>query len=165
MTAPNSVIMTVGTGGSRLVDEVLADRHHVIAVDLSQRALDRVQERVGPSDRLRLIHADVRNLRLKEQVDAWHDRAVFHFFTSQQDQAGYASAAARIVRSGGYLTIATFAPTGPNRCSGLPTARHDADSLAAIFGPSFELIESFEADHVTPWNAVQRFTHGVLRRV
>lgn len=128
-------------------------------------ALDRVQERVGPSDRLQLIHADIRDLRLDEQVDAWHDRAVFHFLTTKNDQATYAHAAARTVCSGGYLTIATFAPTGPIQCSGLQTERHDAESLATIFGPSFELIESFEADHLTPWDAVQPFTHAAFRRI
>ena len=43
---------------------------------------------------------------------------------------------------GGFVIIGTFAPDGPERCSGLPVARHDAVSLVKILGPSYELVES-----------------------
>lgn len=176
MTAQGSTIVSVGAGASLLIDELLGDGYHVIAVDLSATALETVRSRIGDVTGLDLVEADVRHLdlaslasdtkrsRVQEPVDTWHDRAVFHFLTTAEDQAAYARSAAAVVRSGGHLVIATFSLRGPTECSGLPTQRHDAASLLAVFEPSFELIESFETDHVTPWGAVQPFTHAVFRR-
>lgn len=35
----------------------------------------------------------------------------------------------KAVRIGGHVIIGTFAPDGPERCSGLPVIRHDATTL------------------------------------
>ena len=70
----------------------------------------------------------------------------------------------RAVRPGGHVIIATFAPDGPERCSGLPVVRHDAESLAALLGPAFELIETRRHDHTTPAGAMQRFQFSRFRR-
>ena len=39
-----------------------------------------------------------------------------------------------------------------------------ATSLQSVFSDGFELIESFERDHVTPSGAVQRFVHALMIR-
>jgi hypothetical protein len=70
----------------------------------------------------------------------------------------------RAVCPGGHVIIATFAPEGPERCSGLPVVRHDAASLSALLGPSFELMETRRHDHTTPAGAVQRFQFSRFRR-
>lgn len=146
----------------------------MIAVDIARAALDALQGSLDESvaslatDRLSLVVADVRSFpsdgQVDEPVDVWHDRAVFHFLVEATDQRAYADAAASAVVAGGHLVIATFAPNGPTSCSGLPVTRHDAASLGSVFAPAFELVDSFEADHHTPWGASQRFTHAVLRR-
>jgi len=41
------------------------------------------------------------------------------------------------VKPGGHAIIATFAPDGPERCSGLPVARYDAESLRRVVGDAF----------------------------
>ncbi len=89
---------------------------------------------------------------------------MFHFLVDDVDRRAYAETASTSVRPGGHLVIATFAPDGPTSCSDLPVMRHDAASLAIDFEPGFELLDSFEADHVTPWATTQRFTHAVFRR-
>jgi hypothetical protein len=68
------------------------------------------------------------------------------------------------VPPGGALVIGTFAPDGPEACSGLPTARHDAASLTAMFGDEFELAHSESEEHITPWGAAQAFTWAVFNR-
>ncbi len=167
-------VLTVGAGASPLVGALLQSGHDVIAVDIARAALDALQRSLDESaaslapDHLSLVVADVRSLpsdgQVAEPVDVWHDRAVFHFLVEDSDRSAYADAAASAVVTGGHLVIATFAPSGPTSCSGLPVARHDAASLSAAFAPAFELVESFEADHHTPWGVSQRFTHAVLRR-
>jgi hypothetical protein len=94
----------------------------------------------------------------------WHDRATFHFLTEPDRQRAYAARAAAGVRPGGVLILATFAPDGPEMCSGLPVCRHDAASLQRVFEPDFRLLESFRHDHVTPWGTVQHFIYAVFRR-
>lgn len=164
MTLPPATIVTVGSGASNLVDHLLSLGHRVIAVDLSAAALGALSARIGPAEGLRLQVGDVRTLVVDEPVDAWHDRAMFHFLVDPADQQAYVSVAAAAVRPGGHVVLAGFGPEGPSQCSGLPVARHDAAALAALFGARFDLLESFEADHLTPWRATQRFVHALVRR-
>ena len=163
-------VLTVGAGASPLVGELLQLGHEVIAVDIAPAALDALVDTLDESssvlaeEHLTLIAADVRSIRLDRTVDVWHDRAVFHFLVDPAEQATYATTASAAVASGGHLVIATFAPDGPTSCSGLPVARHDAASLQVVFAPDFELVDSFEGDHHTPWGSSQRFTHALFRR-
>lgn len=60
--------------------------------------------------------------------------------------------------------VATFAPTGPERCSGLPVARYDAERLATRLGPRLRLIHAETEDHVTPGGVVQAFTWTAFQR-
>ncbi len=153
----------IGAGSSLLVDDLAVD-HHVVAVDISDATLDSLRERLPDEADVEWVVADVCALVLDEPVDVWHDRATFHFLGDVGDQHRYAQHAAAAIAPGGHLVIATFAPTGPEQCSGLDVCRHDTDSLGSVFGHWFDLVESFELDHVTPWDATQRFTHAVFRR-
>lgn len=93
----------------------------------------------------------------------WHDRAVFHFLTESVDQEHYAHAAAAAIAPGGWLAIATFAPDGPNTCSGLPVTRWGAERLAARFAPDFLPVDVRREDHITPSGRVQPFTWALLQ--
>ena len=53
---------------------------------------------------------------------------------------------------------AAFAPDGPEKCSGLPTARHDGASLSALLGTEFRLMEERREQHATPGGKSQSFT-------
>ncbi|MGA1043919.1 MAG: class I SAM-dependent methyltransferase [Phycisphaerales bacterium] len=164
-------ILDVGGGQSALVggllDEGPDDPPSSIAVlDLAPAAIERAKARLGPrSDRVRWIVGDVLDAEHLPQVDLWHDRAVFHFLVAEEDQRRYAERAAAAVVPGGHLIVATFGPEGPEKCSGLPVARHDAASLEAAFAPRFRLVDSAREVHTTPWGKPQEFTYAVLRRI
>lgn len=81
-----------------------------------------------------------------------------------QDRAGYVISASDAVKSGGALIVATFGPEGPRSCSGLPVYRASAEMIAADFAPSFNLVESFPHEHVTPSGNTQRFQVSRFRR-
>jgi hypothetical protein len=98
------------------------------------------------------------------EFDLWHDRAVFHFLTEAADRARYAELAAKSVAAGGSLIVATFAPDGPESCSGLPVRRYDAEGIAQALGSAFTLLQSEREIHVTPAGASQPFTYAVLRK-
>jgi SAM-dependent methyltransferase len=165
VSAPSDHVAIVGAGTSALAGDLLAHGFgHIEAVDIAPAAVQRLLQRFGHDPRLHARVADVRTVRFDEPVDVWHDRATLHFLTGADDRAAYVDAAARAVRPGGSLVIATFAPDGPEQCSGLPVVRYDAPALAALFAGWFDLVESFVQTHATPWGSEQSFVHALLRR-
>ena len=54
---------------------------------------------------------------------------MFHFLTAPADRAMYLANLERALQPGGSFVIATFAPGGPDRCSGLPVRRYDRTAL------------------------------------
>ncbi len=88
----------------------------------------------------------------------WHDRAVFHFLVDPDDWAAYLRNLAATTTPGSVLIVATFAPSGPQTCSGLPVARYSPDALADVLGMNFEVVESLEEQHGTPSGGVQPST-------
>lgn len=93
-------------------------------------------------------------------VDIWHDRAVFHFLIEAEDRARYAARVRQAVKPGGSVVIATFAPDGPERCSGLPVRRYDAEGLRAELGEGFALEDTIADAHRTPAGTVQSFNYS-----
>jgi len=162
----NALIIDVGGGASTLVDRLLAEGFtRVMVVDISDAALQVARARLGPAaEHVAWLIADARQLSLPEQVDLWHDRAVFHFLTAAADQDAYVSSLRRAVSVGGHVILATFGPGGPEKCSGLPVKRYDAQALSARMGPGFALLRAVEKRHVTPSGAAQEFTYGLFRR-
>jgi SAM-dependent methyltransferase len=162
----DSAMIDVGGGASRLIDALLnAGFANVTVLDLSEKALATSKARLGGrSAKVKWIGADVTAWEPSQSYDVWHDRAAFHFLTDPKDRAAYAARVLRTIRAGGHVIIGTFAPDGPERCSGLPVVRHDAASVGAALGPSFELVESRDHVHRTPAGAIQRFQFNRFRR-
>lgn len=160
-------IIDVGGGQSTLVDR-LAERGwvHLAVLDVSAAAIAAVAERMGPlADDVTWIESDVLEWRpVPGLFELWHDRACFHFLTDPGDQRKYAEVMATALVPGGIAILAGFAPDGPERCSGLPVARHDDDTLAALLGPAFVLEHHEDEEHVTPGGAAQHFRWWVFRR-
>ncbi len=163
---PNSVI-DVGGGQSLLVDRLLDIGIGKVAVlDISNVALDRTKERLGGrAANVEWIEADVTSISNVGTFDLWHDRAVFHFLTEPKDREAYVELAVKSIPVGGHLIIGTFATDGPEKCSGLPVCRYDADSMASAFGNRFMLVNSQNHVHATPWGKEQHFFFGVFQRV
>jgi SAM-dependent methyltransferase len=137
----------------------------VTVLDLSKKALAAAKTRLGSlGEKVRWVVADVTTWEPSETYDVWHDRAAFHFLTEPKDRAAYAERASRAVRPGGHLIIGTFAPDGPERCSGLQVIRCDAASLREMLGNEFALIENRLHNHQTPWGTTQRFQFSRFRR-
>jgi trans-aconitate methyltransferase len=165
--SPDSAIIDIGGGASRLVDALLAQGFRSLAVlDISTAALEAAKTRLGPaSAEVDWIVADITQWRPAKTYDIWHDRAAFHFLTETADRDAYVDRLKATVAPGGQVIIGTFAPDGPEKCSGLFVQRYDAKSLAAALGPSFELADNFAEAHRTPWGAIQHFQFSRFRRV
>jgi SAM-dependent methyltransferase len=160
-------IIDIGGGASRLVDVLVAEGFRYITVlDLSDKALATSRDRLGPdADHVTWIVADVTTWQPTKPYDVWHDRAAFHFLTEPSDRAAYAACVQKAVRPDGHVIIGTFALDGPERCSGLPVIRYDANSLRDMLGQSFKFIESRRHGHRTPAGSIQKFQFSRFQRV
>jgi len=161
-----SAIVDIGGGASRLVDALVHEGFEAVTVlDLSESALAAAKARLGQAAaRVTWVVADVVRWKPPQCYDVWHDRAAFHFLTDAADRTAYVACLHQALRPGGHAIIATFAPDGPERCSGLPVIRYDAASLGEALGNAFNLVETRRHDHHTPMGSTQRFQFSVFRR-
>jgi hypothetical protein len=84
---------------------------------------------------------------------------------AESDRAAYLSRLARALKLGGHAIIATFAPDGPEQCSGLPVRRYDAETLGQTLGLAFRLISTRRHKHITPWGQAQPFQFSLFRHI
>lgn len=155
-------IIDVGGGESSLVDDLIDYGYKNICVlDISEKALDVCRTRLSDKgSTVNWLAANILSTELPSKFfDVWHDRAVFHFLTSEEQRSNYVLQVSRSVKSGGHVIVATFGPQGPEKCSGLATMRYDADSLHDQFGTRFRLVESATELHVTPFGTTQQFLY------
>jgi SAM-dependent methyltransferase len=157
-----AAIIDIGGGESTLVEDLLGKGYLDISVlDISQAALEFTQERLGAKADMVSWHVgDITQYDFgKKQFDVWHDRAVFHFLTTDSARQAYVDLVKRSVKKGGYAVMATFGPKGPVKCSGLDVVRYDEAKLHDEFGRGFELIGSKVTEHHTPMNTDQQFLY------
>jgi 2-polyprenyl-3-methyl-5-hydroxy-6-metoxy-1,4-benzoquinol methylase len=162
-----AAIIDIGGGASSLAGDLLeAGYADVSVLDISAAALERAKAGLGKTGgKIKWIVADITQWQPPRRWTLWHDRAVFHFLTSAQDQDAYIRALDAGTASGSTVVISTFALDGPEKCSGLPVQRYSADTLAARLGSAFRLFKDEREDHVTPGGAVQKFSYALFRKV
>jgi|SRR6185503_3063517 len=160
-------IIDVGGGTSTLVDDLIGDGfQHISVLDVSGAALRLTQQRLGAqANHVKWIEADITQADLPHQAyDLWHDRAVFHFLTQAEDRQRYVEVVRHAVRTGGHVIVATFAPDGPDRCSGLEVVRYSPGSLHSEFGDGFDVVDSARETHQTPFGTEQKFIYCYCRK-
>ena len=96
--------------------------------------------------------------------DIWHDRAVFHFLTTDEAREKYVKQVLRALKPGGHVIMATFGANGPTQCSGLPVMRYAPEALHAEFGNEFVLLKHEEQLHHTPFGTDQQFIYCMCRK-
>lgn len=157
----STAVIDVGGGTSTLVDELLRrDFSDITVLDVSASALGTARQRLGDPDQVTWLHADLLTWDPARNWDLWHDRALFHFLTSSEDQATYLQRIHRALRPGGSFIIGTFAADGPDHCSGLPVERYDTPGLIDRMGSALEdvrIVEQRREIHTTPSGVAQPF--------
>ena len=160
-------IIDVGGGTSTLVNDLIATGfQHISVLDVSGTALQLARQRLGArAVEVNWIEADITEADLPHQAyDLWHDRAVFHFLTQPADRQRYVDLVRHSVRTGGHVILATFAPEGPDHCSGLEVVRYSPESLHDEFGEGFEIVDSTHETHHTPFGKEQQFIYCYCRK-
>lgn len=162
---PEASLIDIGAGASLLVDHLLALGYRDITVlDISSAALAQASCRLGDEFPVNWVEADVTTFMPGRQFDIWHDRAAYHFLTEEQDRQRYLAVLRKALKAGGQAVLATFAPGGPVKCSGLDIVQYDADKLCNELGPDFTLLEQQEERHLTPAGREQLFNFFRVKR-
>ena len=153
----SSKIIDIGGGDSNLTDFLLEKGFENLSVlDISAKTLEKAKERLGSqAENIDWIATNITEFEPQTMYDIWHDRAAFHFLTTQEEIKKYVEIVKNAVSD--TLIIGTFSVNGPQKCSGLPIVQYNEDDLKTIFSESFELMKSFTEDHITPFSTVQHF--------
>ena len=155
----NANIIDIGGGDSYFVDALLDKGYRNIWVlDISTKAIERAKQRLGErASKVQWIVSDVTAFEPPVQFDFWHDRAAFHFLTTEDKIYKYVSIAEDSIKKDGYLIFGTFSENGPKKCSGLEIKQYSEASMSAKFEVYFDRIKCIQEDHITPFKTVQNF--------
>lgn len=165
--AHSKLIIDVGGGASTLPDHLLVEGYSNITIlDLSSNAFLQSKQRLGnKASLIDWIVCDVTEFKAKHKYDLWHDRAVFHFLTDNDDRKKYQRVLNASVKLGGHIIIAAFSLEGPTQCSGLDIVQYDEKKLGKELGVNFTLIEQLKETHNTPSGKEQVFGYYLFKKV
>lgn len=156
---PDAAIIDIGGGDSFLVDHLLAKGFvNITVLDISEAAINRAKERLGQKALLvKWVVSDITTFVPAEKYDFWHDRAAFHFLTTEEQIKKYLDVANNALLSEGKIVIGTFSENGPSVCSGLPVKQYSEDTMNEVIKKWFKKIKCIYTDHITPLHKVQHF--------
>jgi 2-polyprenyl-3-methyl-5-hydroxy-6-metoxy-1,4-benzoquinol methylase len=152
-------IIDVG-GGDSYFAEALLDKgyQNIYVLDISAKAIEKAKQRLKErASKINWIVSDIIEFKPPVQFDLWHDRATFHFLTSEDKISKYVSVAENTIKKNGYLVVGTFSENGPEKCSGLQIKQYSEESMVIRLKDVFNKIKCVREDHVTPFNTVQNF--------
>ena len=152
-------IIDIGGGDSHFVDALLEEGYQNIWVlDISENALSRAKKRLGEkANKVNWVVSDIIDFIPTVTYDFWHDRAAFHFLTTEENINKYVGIAEKGIKTNGILVLGTFSETGPTKCSGLEIKQYSETSMSSRFELSFDRVKCITEEHQTPFNTTQNF--------
>jgi len=159
-------IIDIGCGALPLAAELLTRGYQKLSsLDISEAAIASARQQMGyNADKVSWYVTDIGQFSPPDHYMLWHDRAVFHFLTSESDRKRYIEVLDRQLAPNGRIIIATFAPDGPSQCSGLDIVRYDATTISSELGGRFRLQQTRSESHVTPSGVEQSFNWFLFSR-
>ena len=151
-----SPIIDIGGGESKFVDYLLEEGYQNISVlDISENAIKRAKDRLGKkSKNIEWIVCDINDFNPKKKYALWHDRAVFHFLTSDIDINRYVENVKLYAEN---FIIGSFSTSGPKKCSGLDITQYDRSLLSKLFEEFMAFKKVEYINHITPFKTTQNF--------
>ncbi len=161
------IVFLPGAGTSALIDELLARGHEVILNDISDKALDKLKNRIGANeDRLTWLPHDI-SKPLPDgipQADIWIDRAVLHFLLEEAAIRGYFSNLRSAIRPGGRALLAEFSTKGAPKCAGLELHRYSVEEMTERMGPEFALITHEDYTYINPFGEPRPYVYALYQK-
>ncbi|MGO4708327.1 trans-aconitate 2-methyltransferase [Chryseobacterium sp. 2TAF14] len=157
-------IIDIGGGDSKLADYLLENGFENITVlDISEKALEKAKIRLGDkAKKVNWIVSDIIDFQPTTTFDVWHDRASFHFLTTDEQISKYTDLAKKSVK--GFMILGTFSTNGPTKCSGLDITQYSEETLTDKFKNDFDKIACITENHQTPFNTIQNFLFCSFKR-
>jgi ubiquinone/menaquinone biosynthesis C-methylase UbiE len=152
-------IIDIGGGDSHFVDALMEEGYkNIWVLDISENALSRAKKRLGDNaNKVNWVVSDIIDFIPPVEFDFWHDRAAFHFLTTEENMNKYVAIAERGIKARGVLILGTFSETGPTKCSGLEIKQYSETSMSSRFELSFDRVKCITEEHQTPFNSIQNF--------
>jgi EEF1A lysine methyltransferase 2 len=166
----DETIVDIGAGATTLIDNLIEQGFgNIVAVDISEVALNRLQERLGAekSSLVKWIVDDITqpvHIDKLENVALWHDRAVLHFLLEEDQQYMYLNTLKKIVKKEGHVIIAAFSLKGAKKCSGLDIKNYDQNILANFLGKDFKLIDYFDYTYEMPSGELRPYIYTLFKK-
>ncbi len=84
-------IIDIGGGDAKLVDYLLEQGFtNITVLDISAEAIEKAKKRLGvKANNIDWIISDITEFEPKTTYDIWHDRAAFHFLTTEEQISKY----------------------------------------------------------------------------
>ena len=163
----DAAIIDVGGGDSYLADNLLAAGFtNITVLDISEVAINKAKQRLGKdAEKINWKVSDINELVTTKKFNCWHDRAAFHFLTTEKQVEKYLNIAQKHISDNGRMIIGTFSASGPEKCSGLPIKQYSEQSLSTALKSWFEKIKCITTDHITPFNTIQNFLFCSFRKI
>ena len=166
----DALLFNAGAGATSLIEYLLNNSYSNIVVnDISSVALTALKVDLSEhkKPKIQFIVDDLTNptelLNLKN-VDLWIDRAVLHFFTTEQQQKAYFDLVRKVIKPNGYVILAEFNLEGAKKCSGLDVFNYNDVMLQERLGNNFELLKSFNYTYTQPSGGLREFVYTLFKR-
>ncbi len=159
-------IIDIGGGDSYLIDGLLDLGYtNLFLLDISENAIERIKNRLGAkASTVTFIVSDILDFQQETTFDVWHDRASFHFLTSENEIKIYYDLVANSISEKGFLFLGTFSENGPLKCSGLEITQYSEDKFDSVFNAGFDKLNCFTENHQTPFDTTQNFIFCTFKK-
>ena len=137
---------------------------NLTVLDISAAAINRAKERLQlNADKVNWVVSDILDFKPKTTYTLWHDRASFHFQTTEDTIDKYLSILKKTVNH--YAIIGGFSTEGPKKCSALEVKQYNEEALEKrIAIAELEPMKTMRVDHITPMGGSQNFLFGVFQK-
>ena len=166
----DALLFNAGVGAATLIEILLNEGYNNIVVnDIASSALTELQNNLAnyKNASIKFIVDDLTRptelLKLKD-VDLWHDRAVLHFFTTEEQQKAYFNLIRKVISPSGYVILAEFNLEGAKKCSGLAIFNYNEDMLQERLGDEFKLLKSFNYTYTQPSGNTREYVYTLFQR-
>ena len=155
-----------GAGTSQLVDELLNRGYKLIINDISEKALNKLKQRIGINNKIIYLHHDISKPLPNEvpKVDIWIDRAVLHFLRNEAEIQTYFRNLQTSVIPGGYTLLAEFSTAGAKQCAGLELHRYSLEEMTERMGSDFELINYENYTYINPYGDPRPYIYALYKK-
>ena len=166
----DALLFNAGVGAATLIELLLDEGYrNIIVNDIASSALTELQNNLShhKNSNIQFIVDDLTRptelLKLKN-IDLWHDRAVLHFFTTEEQQKAYFNLIRKVISPNGYVILAEFNLDGAKKCSGLDVFNYNEEMLQERLGKEFNLLKSFDYTYTQPSGNTREYVYTLFQR-